>query len=366
MIQIKQWTLFIVLPFVFWAILLLILKFRYGPTKVGWAAGGDVIDIVQMGKAGIKRKGRKQRILRSWRLQYTFLVACILIPVATAFLVRYGIKSLVPTWAYIQSINDDVESLAYRGVGIIENLDQAKGHLKAIDLTPQAVHAKNQSPQPSLYNNATWCPGNSTSGTKLDSVRLEYFNQIMTSIQNQLSNVTQFMDDRIPKNDTSFVVVTEANHYVTNSLLWANNHIWLLKFFIMILNVVNLLFIAIVQCLSKNNVIHPPTRFYVSFVLIPLLSALAFLFLFMTAFFGVGTVLNADFCSGGPEPGSPAGSISDAILINKFDTMNPPLASHDIIYEAFLYYSNVRTIIMQDKKGMPNHGLVFAFILTCC
>jgi hypothetical protein len=331
-LQIKQFTLYVTLPFFFWTIILLLFKVAYGTDKVGCAAGGGAINLVQLSKQGVHRRERRRRILRSWRLQSTFCIVSVLIPVATVVLVRCGLKQLELAWGEIQDINDDVESIAYRGMGIVVNLRQTQKQLRQMDFGI-AVDKNNET-------NYSWCPNLDDTSNTSNYWRLEQFDQILTSVQSHTEEMVSFLDLHMPADDSAFNMATDTTHYVDKLIDWAYAHDWLLKLFLMALNVVNVLLLAACNFMSKNDIIHPPSRYYLAFFLVPLFSVLTGATVFMTATFGVGTLLNSDFCAGGPAPGSPSGAIEDAILLHQFGTMDRNQGS-GVIYESFKYYAGV-------------------------
>jgi hypothetical protein len=314
---------------------LLLFKFVYGTDKVGCAAGGGAIDIVQLSKKGVRRRERRRRILRSWRLQSTFLIVGVCIPIATGVLYRFGLGQLEIAWEELQDINDDVESIAYRGMGIVHSLRHTQTQLQQMGLDFGIVgDSSNET------NSSWWCPSLNDASKTGNYSSVEQFDQVLTSVRSRTEEMVHFLDLHMPVDDAAFNIVTEATQYVDQSIDWAYDHDWLLKMFLMALNVVNMLLFAACYIMSKNNIIHPPTRFYLAFFLVPLFSGLTGATVFMSATFGVGTLLNSDFCAGGPAPGSPAGAIEDAILLHQVGTMDRSQGS-GLVYESFLYYAGV-------------------------
>jgi hypothetical protein len=320
------------LPFFFWFITLLLLKVAYGIDKVGCAAGGGAIDIAQLSKQSVHRRQRRRRILRSWRLQSTFLIVSVLIPIATVLLVRCGLPQLQLAWGELSDINDDVESLAYRGMEIVGNLRQTRNQLQQMDFGIVGNETNE--------TNYSWCPNLNDPGKNSDYWRLEQFDQMLTSVLSNKEEMVFFLDLHMPVDDSAFTMTTEATQYVDESIKWAYDHDWLLKLFLMALNVVNFLLLAACYILSKNNIIHPPSRYYLAFFLVPIFSVLTGVTVFMTATFGVGALLNSDFCAGGPAPGSPSGAIEDALLLHQFGTLDRSEGS-GLVYESFKYYAGV-------------------------
>ena len=99
--------------------------------STSWIAGGDVIDMYQLSRAGVSRKERKRLVLRSWRLQSTFLSVSILIPVLSVILIECGWKPLETAMREIRDLNDDVKNLADRGRDAVERLEVSKDEMFA-------------------------------------------------------------------------------------------------------------------------------------------------------------------------------------------------------------------------------------------
>jgi hypothetical protein len=127
--------------------------------------------------------------------------------------------------------------------------------------------------------------------------------------------------------------------------------------------------------LSKNNVIHPPTRFYVAWVMMPLFVLLLLAIFIVTMLLGISSISNADFCSGGID-GTMQGTLEDALLayfnggdlrtrINttgmSISTMEqarhtPPVS---MAYAAIDYYASVSS---RKKNGSSSGECILAHI----
>jgi hypothetical protein len=127
----------------------------------------------------------------------------------------------------------------------------------------------------------------------------------------------------------------------------------------MALNVFNVFLVLCCYIFSKHNLIHPPTRFYLTLFVVPLFSVATMLLMMVTASSGVASLMNADFCAGGQGMGSPQGTIRDAIFSYQHgsissssssvvfnhdpQTKNDLTGTLDLVYESFSYYANVRS-----------------------
>lgn len=94
-------TLFIIF---LWGAVLIVLK-ALGPSKVGCAAGGDVLDYPLL-KKEYDRPTRKKIERRSWRVQSAFLIASILLFPACGLFLRKGLFQVGESLDKLYDIND--------------------------------------------------------------------------------------------------------------------------------------------------------------------------------------------------------------------------------------------------------------------
>lgn len=76
-----------------------------GPTRVGCAAGGNVLDIPQL-RQDYSRGQRKEMERRSWRLQTTFLSCGILLFVLAGLFLHKGLFGLGASLDQVYDISD--------------------------------------------------------------------------------------------------------------------------------------------------------------------------------------------------------------------------------------------------------------------
>lgn len=464
-----------------------------------WVAGGDVIDMYQLSRAGVSRKERKRLVLRSWKLQSVFLSVSILIPVLSTVLLERGWKPLETAALEVQELNNDVEALAYRGEHSIQLLESYKYKLFAenelvrsiveyshtstntntntdantnVEPDHKGKHRRAQwgwgweagTSAPSLpitsdfdsqfffpwtdmatssptdeegppvdkndwnqkevpwkddptapptallpwqeegLNNHTstavdgffnhntsssttpsvllksgifiddWCPdgmkflGIDELNYWADSInnlteKTQGIRNIFSALETSFPSESFWSDsddnDRDPSLSTppatsssAFKFVTDTTAYVDESIEWFLANDWLLKLLILVLNVINGLLLANVYFISKNNVIHQPTRCYVALVLIPAFVIAAVFVVAVTVATGVGVLINSDFCSGGSDVGGPQGTIEDAILTLQQEQRSQgqvPNEALNLVYDAVDYYWTVRTMLHASK-----------------
>ena len=93
-----------------WGAILVALKCM-GPSRVGCAAGGDVLDIAVLRKQ-YQRPERKAIEKRSWRVQSAFLVAALLVPVMSLLFLNKGLAVVNQSFDKVLEIND-VSTVSY-------------------------------------------------------------------------------------------------------------------------------------------------------------------------------------------------------------------------------------------------------------
>lgn len=263
-------------------------------------------------------------------------------------MMQNGWSKVQVAWDEVQEVVNDVESMAFRGWNVLEGLQTSRDRLTNNKLVQAFLdHAVSES-NLSLFS--TWCP-NATSETSL-----VFLNDAMTTMQDQTENLLQLFDDYVPVNNGGFLSVTDVTHSADESIQWFFDNDWIWKMYIMLLNVLNFFLLLCVYIFSKNNIIHPPTRYYLTFLVVPLFSIATGLLLIVTASSGVATLLNADFCAGGSGQGSPQGTIRDAILSYYHGSVTAKInttGTMGLVYDSFNYYAEV-------SEGQASH------IARCC
>jgi hypothetical protein len=352
----KAFSLFIIILFFIWGVVLIAFKLLYGKSKVGCAAGGEVLDMIQLSKASVKRKERKKRIIRSWRVQITFCLVCILIPTLSLMMMESGWKPVNAAWEEVQGIVDDVDALAFRGWGVLNTLKTTKTDLLNNGLVKAATTNRKQ--DENVF--ATWCP-NSLNRTQ----HLAFLQQAMDVVESNTQELVHGFEYYVPNNSDAFESITKLTDQVDESIDWFFSHDWIWKLLLMILNVLTVIMLLACYFISKNDIIHVPSRVYLSWLILPLFIVFTIIFLITTTSAGVATLVNSDFCAGGPGPGSPQGAIEDAILSFQHGSLKrqPLTGQLALVYDSFLYYSNVRTYTMIGDRCHAIAGTVHSFTL---
>ncbi|CAJ1952020.1 unnamed protein product [Cylindrotheca closterium] len=327
----KQFTLFTLIPFVLWALLLLAFKYLYGAHKVGCAAGGQVVDIRKLAKRGVSRKTRRQHIVRNWRVQAMFLVVGLAIPTLTLILVKVGWGHMDTAMKDVKETLDDVESWSFNGQNIIERLKQTERNIRQHEFVQQALDLS--TPKESTVFDE-WCPNQRNSSLAL-------LKESFVQVQSFAIHLEDEYARYVPNDIAGFQTITEIASDIEGSLNRVMDNDWMFKFFLMVLNVINLLMVLICQVCSRNNIIHPPTRAYTTWLILPVFFVLTTILMAITAVSGIAALFNADFCSGGEE-GSPQGTFYDAILSYEHGSLDASIGPDDsmeLVYDSFKYYS---------------------------
>jgi hypothetical protein len=336
------------------------------------------------------------------------MISAILVPVVSVVMMTVGWRTTETAIQEIQDWVGDVETLTYRGWNAFNGLEQSRHsllngnnpvvngileyyqynqhlgphnhHDEQFDADSLAYdlidHRKNNSmtttPNPgfsltsdnSSTNNDSnvifvdqWCPEASA-----HKEQLQFLIDAMETVQDNTQTMAQVFDQFLapnsttttnPLDDSYFRIITDTTSYIDETLQSFLRNDWWLKLVIMVLNVVNFLLLMNVYCLSKHNIIHPPTRMYVAYVLVPLFVVLVLAVWIITCVLGISAIVNADFCAGGPAPGSPQGTVEDALLsvanyglldrtiFNTTESSSTAITHPlSVVYSAIEYYSS--------------------------
>ena len=197
-------------------------------------------------------------------------------------------------------------------------------------------------PTPGIFVN-DWCP---------DAIRfigtedLNFWTDSINSLAERTHTIHQIFSSLaisfpLTHQSSAFQIVTETTDYVDKSIEWFLANDWLLKLIVLVLNVINGLLLANVYFISKNNIIHQPTRLYVAYILVPLFVVAAVSIVAVTVAAGVAVLINADFCSGADGP---QGTIEEAILTlqeqHRLDGVTPNEAL-GLFYDSVDFYWTV-------------------------
>jgi hypothetical protein len=338
--------------------------------------------MVEMSEAGIRRKLRRRYLIRSYRVQSTFFATGIFIPIATGLLVRHGLSRLALSWDFLADLSNDAHQFALDGIRVVQRLESSHSKLQTTwaDLGLQIL-MEDQQQTPSSVNDGLhnvsdlmwtttatdsypWCPNANAKKSQgnEDMYQVEQFNSILSEVTTRIHSI---VNGRVVMNTQGLTIMASAIEHIESSIEWTKTHDWLFKALLMVLNVLTIIVIVASFAISKLNFVHHPSRCYLAWIVVPLWTMVSLLLVYATAMVGVGMLLNADFCAGGPTTisSSPIGAMEDAILANRFGNIDRDYyyqQYHDgnhnknnhgkvneatggglLVYEAFSYYASV-------------------------
>ncbi|CAB9498385.1 expressed unknown protein [Seminavis robusta] len=278
---------FLLLIVYVWGFVLIVLKFATPRKWVGCAGGGKTLDVAKMRKAKIPRHIRRKQILRAWRIQLAFLSLSMLIPIMTLLMTRNGLAPFINSLDEISSINDEVEAVAFHGISIAEELQAARRNLANVTTQQQQQG----------YMDLDWessCPNFHNSSTML---ALAPISTIQKYIDSGLEEVKAFIDYYAMDAHIALTRVVRMSDRVKLSIEWIYDSDWLLKFFLLTINVVNGFFLFGVF-LSKQDVVNYKMQRFLSLWIIPIFVVLLMCCAVLACAFGMAVMFNADFCHG--------------------------------------------------------------------
>jgi hypothetical protein len=300
-------------------------------------------------------------------------VASLLLPTFSFLLVNRGLEPFIASLDGLVDVNDQVDAKAFRGIEIADSMTALYRDLKAIQ----------------IVDIQSFCPNaNANENDLLDGLGMYSFSE---TIESGLATVDSFVVKYLSDIRPGLVQVTDATHMVDRGIDSVYESDWILKLFLVALNVINGFFIFGVF-LSKISVVYSAFHYMLSYLLIPLFCLLllgsvaatcAAVSMSLTnagkyvrkknsrvpfsCWIG-STVLHShalvsqplscvpsfsltDFCAGGSLPGSPLGTIRDMVAEYGY-----PEAS--LTYRSVAYYTQVR---IASCRALSFHSSVHMF-----
>jgi hypothetical protein len=271
-------------------------------------------------------------------------MVAIIVPTVSLLLMRVGWPHLDTAFQEVASVLEDVESWSYKGVHIVNHIQKTHQDLQN--------HSFVQKSQGSTSIFDEWCPQSATKLQNQPTSDLAYLKDSFDQVQHVASTLETNVESYLPSDPQGFQTLTEISQHTSESINWFLDNEWVFKMFLMVLNVINLLLLLVCYCFSKNNLIHPPTRAFTTWLLLPVFIVLTFILMATTAVAGIATLFNADFCAGGGDlEQSPQGTLRDAIFAYQHGSLSslpenqqPLNGSIELAFETFVYYSNVSSL----------------------
>ena len=281
--------LFLCIVFYLWLLVMMVLKFAF-PQHTGCAGGGKTVDVAALRKSRVPRHIRRRQIIRSWRVQWTFLVASVGIPIMTLLMARNGLKPLIHSLDEVESINDEVEDIAFRGLVIADSLVRERKKLQQ-NFTRRNLDMEDVCPNLSQTQSQNNNNNNNNNQSTILAV-LPPVNTVTQYVQVGLEEVGIFIDQHAPQAQVSLNNAASVTHRINHSIEWSYANDWILKFFLLTINVING-FLIFGVFLSKQDIVSHKYQRYLSYGLVPLFALLLVCSMLFACAFGIASMLNA-------------------------------------------------------------------------
>lgn len=252
--------------------ILLILKVSFGVNRVGWAAGGDIVDVENMRKQQISRSRRKHRIRRNWRVQSTFLVASMWIPVLSFLLANHGLNPFIESLSDVEDVSNDIDTQAYLGIQTGQRIETIYRNLQ--DLVSFDVGSFCPNLPSSILNNVT------------------HLTEIQKEISNTFNEVSPVVDVFIPGTIETLHAITKTTRKSEEIVDFILGHDWILNMILAAVNIINAFFLFGVF-LTKNDIDYPVFQAFTSYLLIPVFCLLVIASVGTSCLFAAAATANA-------------------------------------------------------------------------
>ncbi len=148
------------------------------------------------------------------------------------------------------------------------------------------------------------------------------------SAQHELSRVINHLNDmkRISSKVGDAVRKYDRNDYLANSFT--------------LFTIIATIFLMATCLITYSHITHEPLEYMISILIMPLFIGCTLFAIVMTIGTLVGSMMNSDFCAGGKAPGSPQGTVANAML-------ERGIQMQDLTYKSLLYYESVSTTYKQ-------------------
>jgi len=172
------------------------LKFSFSKKVVGCAAGGNVIDVSELRRDGVRRSARKKIIVRNWRVQMAFLAACLCIPLLSFLFVNHGLDPFYDSLEQIQDLSSLVSLNAMTGLSMTTRLIGIRNRMETLVRS---------------INVTEYCPNYGTNSHYSDYMLLS-FDEIQQNIELGMSQIKQFVDSNAEEIALGLSRLTNVNH----------------------------------------------------------------------------------------------------------------------------------------------------------
>lgn len=225
-----------------WGVVLLVLKFNCKASRVGCAAGGNVVDVTALRDRKVPRAERRRIILRNWRVQMALLLLSLLIPTLSFLLVNHGLEPFYSSLQDIRSLAVQARSRALDGIEVATDLVYAQNRIGSIvtSLQPEQV-----------------CPTYFAAGDGTTTTpQIAFLQSYNATLQNGRNAMNAFVNQYVSRTTLGLSQVAHATLYTENSVDAAQSYEWLVKSFLIALNLANVFWFFGVL-LTRHNVYFP-------------------------------------------------------------------------------------------------------------
>lgn len=235
-----------------WAVVLLMLKYSLGSSRVGCAAGGKPVDVSEMRRAGIRKSARKAQIRRNWRVQVAFLACCLSIPALSFVFVNHGLHPFFSSLEEVGTISGQVGREAVEGVQIATRLVSIREGMDALV---------------SSLDVDEYCPNVDFDDADGDA-NIAVLASVWDGVRHNMDTVRDFVDRHAREFAVGLSRVSEVAYYVGQKVDEAETYDWKVKCMLIILNVVNALMLLGVL-LTRNGINNSPYQTILTFFVVP-------------------------------------------------------------------------------------------------
>jgi hypothetical protein len=195
---------------------------------------------------------------------------------------RNGLTPLIASLDEVEEIADEVEAKAYVGISISESLIAEREKL-FVNFTAEKLNLTDVCPDISnLHINAS----DTTNQSRISIPMIGDY------IRVGLADLDTFIEEQATPTRDRLQNIVQMTKNVDDSIEWSYANDWALKFFLMVINVVNGFFLFGVF-LSKQDIVFYRFQRFVSNVLLPLWTLLLLMCMVLACAVGTALILNA-------------------------------------------------------------------------
>ena len=153
-------------------------------------------------------------------------------------------------------------------------------------------------------------------------------------VRKALAKVNEFMNYEVASTRVGLERTDAVTNQIDSLIEVVLGHDWLVRMFVLVTSVLCLSLLTAVL-LARQNIVCYPFKSMLVWLLVPAFAVVTIIAALTSSMFAAAGVFNSDFCSGGPAPGSPEGTIESIIV-------QQGIQPTDLVYRSFVYYMEVR------------------------